>query len=75
MFNQCYKENDLKIIKIRRKKIEVLITTERLNICLAQEEDIPIIMQIENDKENKSFIWQGCYEEHLDEINSNDSIL
>lgn len=55
--------------------MKVLISTEKLNICLAKEEDIPIIMEIENDEENKSFIWQGTYEEHLDEINSDTALL
>lgn len=55
--------------------MKVLITTERLNICLAEEQDIDIIMEFENHKDNKKFIWQGTYEEHLNEINSKASLL
>ncbi|QZY55796.1 GNAT family N-acetyltransferase [Crassaminicella profunda] len=55
--------------------MKVLITTESLNICPAKEEDIPIIMKMENDEENKSFIWQGSFQEHLDEINSDTALL
>lgn len=52
-----------------------IIATERLDICLAQEGDIHEIMTLEEDGENRSFIWQGTYEEHLREIESEDTYL
>ena len=55
--------------------MNVLIVTERLNICLAEEQDIHTIIEIENHEDNKSFIWQGTYQEHLDEINSDTALL
>lgn len=55
--------------------MKVLITTKRLNICLAEEQDINTIIELENHEDNKRFIWQGTYEEHLTEINSESSLL
>ena len=48
--------------------MKVLIETERLNIQVAGEEDIDKIIELENHPENRRFIWQGSYEEHLREI-------
>lgn len=55
--------------------MKVLFTTERLNICLAEEQDITSIMELENHKDNNRFVWQGTYEEHLNEINSESCLL
>lgn len=49
--------------------------TPRLVMFDAIEEDIPKIMDLEEDIENRDFIWQGSYEEHLKEINSDDALL
>lgn len=49
--------------------------TKRLYILEAKESDIDMIMEIENHKDNKDFIWQGTYEQHLNEIKGNDSML
>ena len=55
--------------------MEVIIVTERLNICLAEEQDIHTIIELENHKDNRNFVWQGTYEEHVDEINSDTALL
>ncbi|WP_053957356.1 GNAT family N-acetyltransferase [Inediibacterium massiliense] len=55
--------------------MKILINTKRLNICLAQKENIPTIIELENHPENKEFIWQGTYEEHLNEINNKEALL
>lgn len=55
--------------------MKALITTKRLNICLAEEQDINKIIELENHEHNKKFIWQGTYKEHLAEIISKSSIL
>lgn len=52
-----------------------MINTERLNIVKATEKDIPIIMEIEQHKENRDYIWIGTYEEHLDEIKDSTHFL
>ncbi len=52
-----------------------IIATERMDICLAQDGDIHQIMVLEEDEENRRFIWQGSYEEHLREIESEDTYL
>lgn len=52
-----------------------MINTERLNIVKATEKDIPIIMEIEQHKENRDYIWIGTYEEHLDEIKDSTHLL
>lgn len=55
--------------------MDTLFTTERLIVSNAKEGEIDTIMSIENHDENKKFIWQGSYEEHLREINDETSML
>ena len=55
--------------------MEIIISTERVNICLAEEHDINTIIDFENHEDNKRFLWQGTYEEHLEEINNDTSLL
>lgn len=45
-----------------------MFDTERLNIVEAKEVDIPLIMEMEEAKENRDFVWQGTFEQHLEEI-------
>lgn len=52
-----------------------IVVTERMDICAAEEGDIHEIMALEEDGENRSFIWQGSYEEHLREIESENTLL
>lgn len=52
-----------------------MISTESLNIVEASESDIETIMEIEDDKDNKDYIWSGTYEEHLSEIKDKDHLL
>ena len=40
-----------------------------MKIRLATKDDIPWIIKLEHDPENKCFLWQGSFEEHLNEIN------
>ena len=49
--------------------------TDRLYLMEAQESDINMIMEIENHKDNRDFIWQGTYEQHLSEINDENYML
>lgn len=49
--------------------------TKRLYIVEANKEDIDMIMEIENHIDNRNFIWQGTYEQHLNEINSDENML
>ena len=49
--------------------------TDRLYLMEAQESDINMIMEIENHKDNRDFIWQGTYEQHLSEINDENHLL
>lgn len=55
--------------------MKVLFTTERLNICLAEEQDINSIMDLENHKDNNKFVCQGTYKEHLNEIDTEYCLL
>ncbi|GLI57298.1 GCN5 family N-acetyltransferase [Propionigenium maris DSM 9537] len=52
-----------------------IIATERMDICLAQKGDIHQIIVLEESKENRRFIWQGSYEDHLKEIECEDTYL
>lgn len=52
-----------------------MISTERLTISPATNNDINIILEIEHHKENKDFIWQGTYKEHSDEIENPNAML
>lgn len=45
-----------------------MFESKRLIMVKALETDIPLIMEMENHKDNRLFIWQGSYEEHLREI-------
>ena len=49
--------------------------TDKLYLMEAQESDINMIMEIENHKDNRDFIWQGTYEQHLSEINDENHLL
>lgn len=51
------------------------IETERLILEKAVESDIAEIMRLENAPENNKYIWQGTYEQHLNEINDNEILL
>ncbi len=53
----------------------MIINTPRLTICEAGRGDLPEIMRIENHPENRDFIWQGSHEEHMREIEEEDSLL
>jgi RimJ/RimL family protein N-acetyltransferase len=57
------------------EKLEKLFETERLNIFEAVEFEIDRVMTIEEEPENRDFIWQGTYEEHLEEIGSDEAYL
>lgn len=52
-----------------------MIKTDNLYITDAQETDIVAIMEMEKHKDNRNFIWQGTYDEHKKEIESDDYIL
>lgn len=52
-----------------------MIKTKRLNIVEATEKDITSIMEIEQDKENRDYIWIGTYKQHLDEIKDSTHLL
>ena len=45
-----------------------LIETERLLIQEVIPDEIEDIIALEDDPENRDFLWVGTYEEHLDEI-------
>lgn len=49
--------------------------TSNLKIIKAREEDIKDIMEMEQHEDNRNFIWQGTYEQHLNEITDKDYIL
>jgi len=52
-----------------------IVITERLEIYSASERDIHEIMGLEEHRENRNFIWQGTYEEHLGEIGDENTLL
>lgn len=56
-------------------KDNLILKTEKINVFEATENDINFIISMENDLENRSFIWQGTYEEHLNEINDKNHFL
>lgn len=56
-------------------KKKTLIETERLYIVDAVAEDIDFIMEMENDAENRKFVWQGTREQHENEIVDEDTLL
>lgn len=44
--------------------------TERLYFVESVEEDISIIIELENHKENKQYLWTSTHEEHMEHIES-----
>lgn len=52
-----------------------MIKTQRLDIVEAEEIEIDAIISIEEQKENRNYIWIGTYEEHLHEINDPEHLL
>ena len=55
--------------------MDILFATERLNVHRATKKDIDLIIELENHKDNRNFVWQGTYEEHLSEISDKNSLL
>ncbi|MEA1976028.1 MAG: GNAT family protein [Bacillota bacterium] len=55
--------------------MKLFYSTKRLNIRYASKDDINWIMQTERNEENKNFIFQGTFEDHLHEIESDDLFL
>ncbi|PAB59036.1 GNAT family N-acetyltransferase [Anaeromicrobium sediminis] len=53
----------------------LVFETERLEVHEAEVGDIPKIMELEEHPDNKNFIWQGSYDEHLEEIKSDSALL
>jgi RimJ/RimL family protein N-acetyltransferase len=53
----------------------MMIYTKRLTILPVEIADIETIIQIENHPDNRDFIWQGTYNDHLNEINDPDHLL
>jgi len=49
--------------------------TANLKLVEAREEDIKDIMEMEEHPDNRNFIWQGTYEQHLNEIMDKDYLL
>lgn len=49
--------------------------TANLKLVEAREEDIKDIMEMEEHADNRNFIWQGTYEQHLNEIMDKDYLL
>ncbi len=52
-----------------------MIHTNRLYLESAQKTDIEAIMEMENHKDNRNFVWKGTYEEHEAEIKKDDFFL
>ncbi len=52
-----------------------MIKTSRMNIIEATEKDIYKIIEIEEDKENRDYLWIGTYEEHKSEIQDPNHLL
>lgn len=52
-----------------------MVETKRLYIIEARKSDIDSIIEIENSKENRNFIWQGTYQQHLEEIKDENYLL
>lgn len=49
--------------------------TCRLKIFDATEEEIPKIIEMEEAEDNRNFVFQGSYKEHLSEIKSDNRLL
>lgn len=56
-------------------KDNLILSTEKLNVFEATEDDINFIISMEEDTENRNFIWQGTYEEHMNEIKDENYFL
>lgn len=52
-----------------------MIETKRLYLDDAAESDIETIMELENHKDNRNFVWKGTYEEHKAEIENKDFLF
>lgn len=52
-----------------------MIQSERMNIREATPDDVGIVIDLENHKDNRDNLWQGTYEEHLDEIHDPEHLL
>lgn len=52
-----------------------LITTKRVDIVYAKPSDVPEIIEMENHRDNRDFVWQGTAEEHRDEIEDPNHLL
>lgn len=52
-----------------------MIETKRLYLDDAAESDIETIMELENHKDNRNFVWKGTYGEHKKEIENKDCLL
>ena len=51
------------------------VSSERLLILDADEFDISFVIEMEEHPDNRDYIWQGTYEEHLSEINDDHHLL
>jgi len=49
--------------------------SERLSITDADESDINFIIEMEEHPDNRDFIWQGTFDEHMAETNDNQHLL
>jgi len=52
-----------------------MIKTKRLNIIAATEADIETIINLENHRDNRDFIWLGTYDQHKSEIEDKNHLL
>jgi RimJ/RimL family protein N-acetyltransferase len=55
--------------------MKLFYSTKRLNIRYATKDDIDWIMTTERSKENRNFIFQGTFNDHLKEIEKKDLLL
>lgn len=52
-----------------------MIETKRIYIVDATEADIETIIEMENNEENRDFVWSGTYDEHKAEIEDKNYLL
>ena len=52
-----------------------MIETKRLYIVDATEADIETIIELENHKDNRNFVWSGTYEEHKAEVEDENHLV
>lgn len=52
-----------------------MLETSRLYLKKAEEDDIPSIMEMERNRDNSDFVWQGTHDEHRAEIEGKDFFL